>query len=254
MSCLNPETIRQWYGSAKRILFITGAGISVDSGIPTYRGVAGLYDKTATEDGMPIEVALSGGMFQENPGLTWKYLLQIADACRGKTCNRGHQIIAELDERFDEVWVLTQNIDGFHKDAGSQNVIEIHGTMRQLRCTSCGAKNGISEIDPQQIPPACPGCRGAMRPDVVLFDEMLPTEATQTLYEQLGLGFDAIFVVGTSALFPYICNPVHQAASENCMTVEINPGKTELSGLVDIHLEMGATKGLQAFQDLVNTF
>ena len=83
MDRFHPEKIKQWSVSAERILLITGAGISVDSGIPTYRGVTGLYDQAGTEDGIPIEVALSGGMFQRNPDLTWKYLMQIANACRG---------------------------------------------------------------------------------------------------------------------------------------------------------------------------
>ncbi|MEC9094114.1 MAG: NAD-dependent protein deacylase [Planctomycetota bacterium] len=253
MDRFHPEKIKQWSVSAERILLITGAGISVDSGIPTYRGVTGLYDQAGTEDGIPIEVALSGGMFQRNPDLTWKYLMQIANACRGKKWNRGHQIIVELEENFKEVWVLTQNIDGFHQDAGSRNVIEIHGTMRRLRCTQCGRKRPVTEISPQAIPPACDVCDGVMRPDVVLFDERLPDDAVQTLEKQLVRGFDGILVVGTSALFPYISNPVQQADRESCLTVEINPAKTDLSNVVDFRLEMGATQGLQLLQDWITS-
>lgn len=237
--------IDQWANDVQRVLFITGAGISVDSGLPTYRGVAGLYDNKETEDGIPIEVALSGGMFSQRPELTWKYLMQIANACEGKTFNRGHHMIAEFEKRIREVWVLTQNIDGFHKDAGSKNVIEIHGTMRKLKCTACSFGCESSVIDDRSKIPDCPQCGQMLRPTVVLFDEMLPESEIETLHQQLQIGFDAIVVIGTSALFPYISNPVHMAASRNCLTVEINPLDTDLSGIVDVKLNVGATEGLE---------
>lgn len=237
--------IERWINDVHRVLFITGAGISLDSGLPTYRGVAGLYEDKETEDGIPIEVALSGGMFSERPQLTWKYLTQIANACEGKSFNRGHQIIAEIEDRIREVWVLTQNIDGFHKDAGSKNVIEIHGTMRRMRCTGCSYGCESSAIEDREKIPNCPQCGRMLRPAVVLFDEMLPETEMNSLQHQLNFGFDAIVVIGTSALFPYISNPVHIAASRNCLTVEINPEKTDLSNIVDIKLNVGATEGLE---------
>ena len=93
------------------ILFVTGAGISADSGLPTYRGIGGLYEQDGTEDGIPIEAALSGAMFQRDPALTWKYIHQIESACREAGPNRAHEAIAELERRFDRVWTLTQNVD-----------------------------------------------------------------------------------------------------------------------------------------------
>ena len=243
------EELSNWYSPDKRILFITGAGISVDSGLPTYRGVAGLYEEKETEDNVPIEVALSGGMFQSRPELTWKYLMQIGEACRCKTFNRGHLILAELEDCFEQVWVLTQNIDGFHLDAGSSNVIEIHGTMRRLVCTDCGEVTPMGELDVDHVPPVCKACHGMMRPDVVLFDERLPAEATEELQLQLQTGFDAVLVVGTSALFPYISHPVHLANRSGSLTIEINPATTDLSSLVDFKLDLPATEGLQLFQD-----
>jgi len=245
MKGFSQTEIDQWVNDVHRVLFITGAGISVDSGLPTYRGVAGLYENKGTEDGIPIEVALSGGMFSERPQVTWKYLMQIADACEGKSFNRGHQIIAEIEDRIRDVWVLTQNIDGFHKDAGSKNVIEIHGTMRKMRCTGCSFGCDSSAMDDRSEIPKCPQCGQMLRPAVVLFDEMLPETEIGSLQRQLQLGFDAIVVVGTSALFPYISNPVHIAANRNCLTVEINPEETDLSNIVDIKLNVGATEGLE---------
>lgn len=250
---IDPEEIRTWCRDARRILFITGAGISVDSGLPTYRGVAGLYDNANTEDGVPIEVALSGQMFRRNPDLTWKYLMQIATACEGKSCNRGHEIIAEFQNHFDEVWVATQNIDGFHHDAGSRNVLEIHGTMRRLSCLDCDCQLQISDLTSRQVPPVCPECSGFMRPDVVLFGEMLPEKTLATYQAQLQQGFDAIILVGTSALFPYISSPIQIFAGTDCLTMEINPGETDVSNTVDIRLQTGATEGLEQLLQLVRS-
>lgn len=251
MKSFSQSEIQEWYKPSHRILFITGAGISVDSGLPTYRGVAGLYESTDTEDGFPIEAALSGNMFKRRPEITWKYLMQIANACRGKSCNRGHELIKELEKYFQDVWVLTQNIDGFHRDAGSENVIEIHGSMRRLRCEKCGSKSSASDWEERSIPPECDDCRSAMRPDVVLFGEMLPDDAAASYQSQISQGFDAIFAVGTTAVFPYIAGPIHQFAATDCLTVEINPGDTDLSGIVDIKLDTGATEGLESFVSLI---
>ena len=107
----------QLFKQAKDVFVVTGAGISADSGLPTYRGFGGLYDGKDTEDGMPIEEALSGTMFRNRPEITWRYLSQIEQTTRGATFNRAHSVLAEMEkdtDRFDQFWVLTQNIDGFH--------------------------------------------------------------------------------------------------------------------------------------------
>ncbi|HPM81943.1 MAG TPA: Sir2 family NAD-dependent protein deacetylase, partial [Candidatus Anammoximicrobium sp.] len=97
-------------GDCRSLLFITGAGISADSGLPTYRGIGGLYDVDLTEDGLAIEDILSGPMIRQDPELTWKYLIQIARAARGSRYNRGHEVIAEMEQHFERVWTLTQNV------------------------------------------------------------------------------------------------------------------------------------------------
>src|SRR5512134_814058 len=105
--------------AAPRVLFITGAGISADSGLPTYRGIGGLYEERVTDEGMPIEALLSGDMFRARPEVTWKYLHQIELACRGAEPNRGHEVLAQLEERLERCVVFTQNVDGLHRAAGS---------------------------------------------------------------------------------------------------------------------------------------
>ncbi|MBN1612305.1 MAG: NAD-dependent protein deacylase, partial [Polyangiaceae bacterium] len=109
------DQVTGWLEVARRVLFITGAGISADSGLPTYRGVGGLYNRGVTEDGMAIEEALSGDVFSSRPEVTWRYLRQIEAACRDATCNRAHNVIALLERGPREIWVLTQNVDGFHR-------------------------------------------------------------------------------------------------------------------------------------------
>src|SRR5262245_63857330 len=96
---------------ARSVMFVTGAGMSADSGLPTYRGVGGLYEGGQTEEGIPIEEMLSGEMMQVKPEFTWKYLRQIEKTCRGAKFNRGHEVIAEFEKRLPRVWTLTQNVD-----------------------------------------------------------------------------------------------------------------------------------------------
>ncbi len=232
---------------AKRLLFITGAGISADSGLPTYRGIGGLYNDQTTEDDFPIETALSGSMLQANPAITWKYLHQIEHCCRGARFNEAHSIIAELQNHF-EVCVLTQNIDGFHRDAGSRNLIEIHGDIHDLHCTRCDYAMTVSDYSGLDLPPSCPRCRAPVRPRVVLFGEMLPTHAIQQLYAELDEGFDLIFSIGTTSVFPYIAGPVVQASQMGIPTVEINPTDTNVSRFVTHKLAAGAADSMRAIR------
>lgn len=227
----------------RSILFVTGAGISADSGVPTYRGIGGLYDVEVTEEGLPIEEILSGPMFQMNPELTWKYLAQIADAARGATFNRAHQVIAEMEQHFLRVCTLTQNVDGFHRLAGSTNVIEIHGDMHSLSCTECSFRVWLDGTEEVVVPPRCPECSAVLRPDVVLFGEMLPEDALSHLRRELEM-VDIVISVGTSGLFPYIQEPVIAARAYGVPTVEINPGETVLSSAVDYRLALGAAEAL----------
>jgi NAD-dependent deacetylase len=231
---------------ARSVLFITGAGISAESGIPTYRGIGGLYNDQPAEESMPIEEVLSGPTFQAQPALTWKHLQRIENACRGAKFNRAHEILARFERSFERCWVLTQNVDGFHRSAGSKNVIDIHGDLHELRCTQCPFAERVADYTHLAPCPMCPKCGAVLRPDVVLFGELLPLEKTQLLKQQLRKGFDVVFSIGTSSLFPYITYPVMEAAQEGRATVEINPGRTSLSHLVDVRLQAGAVAACEA--------
>ncbi len=231
--------------NCRRVLCITGAGISAESGVPTYRGIGGLYNDRLTDLELPIEEVLSGEMMRRNPAVTWKYLSQIENACRGARPNRAHQILARMEQLFDSVCILTQNVDGFHQAAGSTNVIDIHGTMHHIFCPHCGYTLPDADYARLTIPPQCPECRRVMRPDVVLFGEFLPPEKTVRLAGELNRGFDIVFSIGTTSTFPYISSPVIHAAQKGVPTVEINPTETAISALVAYRIGRGAGEALQ---------
>lgn len=231
---------------AKSVLFITGAGLSADSGLPTYRGIGGLYNDADAESGLPIEELLSGRQFRADPARTWKYLAEIGKAGRGKTPNRGHQVMAEMEKHFDRVWVLTQNVDGFHRMAGSQNVIDIHGDLHNLRCTACDHRCQAGDYTTMKLPPKCEKCAAVLRPDVVLFGESLPMDAMTTLRREERTGFDVVFSVGTTSVFPYIAGPVLDAYQRRKASVEINPGDTDVTEFVTVKLPLKAAAALHA--------
>jgi NAD-dependent deacetylase len=232
-----------------RLLFITGAGLSADSGLPTYRGVAGLYsDDGRTPEGWRVEEVNSGTMMKIRPEVTWNSLRRVVSACEGATFNRGHQVIAEMQSHFRDVWVFTQNVDGFHTSAGSRQVIDIHGDIHHLICSRsrCTWKDTVTEFSHLAELPRCPFCNSVIRPNIVLFDEYLPVEKLSRLDREREIGFDIVFSVGTSSLFPYIIEPIEDAKERGIPTVEINPGETEVSDLIDFKIRAGAAESLDA--------
>jgi NAD-dependent deacetylase len=234
---------------ARRVLFITGAGLSADSGLPTYRGVGGLYNTDSTEEGLPIEVLLSGQMLQEDPATCWRYIAQIEEACRGAEPSSGHRFMAWLEQQREGVLVLTQNVDGLHRSAGSKSLIEIHGTIHRLFCRGCDWTEQVADYSELDIPPACPSCGELVRPDVVLFGEMLPPRAVRWLHAELEQGFDLVFSVGTTSVFPYIAEPVRRTNWAGGLTVEINPGDSAVSGVVHHRIQARGAPVLEALKE-----
>ena len=230
---------------ARSALFITGAGISADSGLPTYRGVGGLYDSETTEEGLRIEDALSGEVFSMRPDITWKYLIQIEENCRGAQPNAAHRAIACLERHLDRVMVFTQNVDGLHRAAGSHEIVEIHGNLQELMCTACSHEEAATDMSQREVPPLCPSCGAVLRPKVVLFGEALPEDELDRFIEAFQEGFDIVFSIGTSSIFPYIVQPVVLAAASGIPTVEINPARTKLSDTVDYYLPLGAAEAMR---------
>lgn len=233
--------------AARRVAVLSGAGMSADAGLPTYRGVNGLYNDIEIEQNMPIEKILHAYTLARNPGLTWKYIAQIDSACRAAGPHDGHRVLAAWDARF-ELWVVTQNVDGFHRAAGSRNLIELHGNLSRLYCCACQADFVNLDFDLAVLPPRCTYCDGLVRPAVVLFGELLPQRAVSHYERELARGFDVMIAIGTTAAFPYIAQPLLSAGTRGCVTVEINPDRTTLSHDVTYHLNGPAREVLVALE------
>jgi NAD-dependent deacetylase len=240
------DQVAKLLASSGRVLFVTGAGLSADSGLPTYRGLGGLYEHVNTPDGMPIEAVLSAETFRRQPELTWKYLLQVEQTCRGATYNAAHRIIAQLEQERGGITVLTQNVDGFHQRAGSSNVIDIHGNLHEIVCTRCRRRRKVTSYAGLAPVPRCASCGAVERPDVVLFGESLPEEKLAWLLRELGHGFDLVISVGTSGAFPYIRLPMMRAQVFGWPSVDINPVESAMTTYAEHHLPMRAATACEA--------
>ena len=215
------------------MLILTGAGISAESGVPTFRGGGG----ATLWRGMPFEQLSSAEMVKKDLSLVWEwfdYRLGIVGECAP---NAGHLTIAEvqISDRFDELTLVTQNVDGLHAQAGSVDPIELHGNIQQARCLSCGLIGNLNEIVVGQRPPVCPECAADMRPNVVLFGEFLPAAAIEKAVERAA-SCDVCLVVGTSALV-YPANSLPEIAKRSgAFVAEINPEETQLTSSCDVSI------------------
>ena len=242
----------QILANAQNILFITGAGLSADSGLAIFRGPGGLYENGCIE-GVPIGEALSGPYFRQDPSLLWRWFAPSGRNMSSGRPNRGHEVITLFEQHRERVWVLTQNVDGFHTAAGSKNVIEIHGNMHRLLCVSCSYTVTVEDYSGLEIPPKCPDCAGVVRPNIVLFGENLPVDATEARERELQQGFEVLMYVGTTALFPYIFDPILEARrQEEVRTIEINPTDTQFTRFFDVKIALGAAEALDAIWDILS--
>jgi NAD-dependent deacetylase len=222
-------------GRVRSVGAITGAGVSAESGIPTYRGKGGIYDDPVEGD-RTVE-ALSGWTLARDPDRTWRAIAALARHARGAFPNAGHLALVEIERRAERFCLLTQNVDGLHRRAGSSNVIDIHGDIFATRCTGCGRRDRKDDIDRLAAAPRCAACAAVLRPDAVLFGEMLPADKVARMHAELvAASPELVLVAGTSALFPYIVSPVEHACRRGRLTVEVNPEPTALSDLVDFAL------------------
>ena len=234
------ESIKEQIKDFKRIVFVTGAGISQESGIPTFRGKDGLwrnYDamKLATIDA-----------FYKDPKLVWEWYNERRRNIFSANPNQGHIAISEL-EKYADVTVLTQNVDGLHQKAGSSKILELHGSIIKIKCTVCEFKDEmINEF--YDIPPLCK-CGNILRPDVVWFGESLPQDIWKNAII-LASQCDLMVIVGTSLVVsPANTLPIY-AKQNNATLIEINPEKTEISSEMNLVLRNISEKTLPEFVSL----
>lgn len=208
---------------------ISGAGISRESGIRTYRGQGGLYDDP--DEGDRTIEALSGPTLAVDPDRTWRVVAELARQSLAAVPNPAHHALARIEQRVEHFVLLTQNVDGLHRLAGSRNVIEIHGDVFATRCLSCRRSGRLERESLAGLvrTPRCPDCDGLLRPDAVLFGEMIPEERYGRLVAEFHTRSpDLLIVAGTSAPFPYITEPVRVANQRGRLTIEVNPEETVL--------------------------
>jgi NAD-dependent deacetylase len=218
---------------ARAVGAITGAGISRESGIPTYRGRGGIYDDPA--EGERTVESLSGSTLATDPDRTWRAIAGLARAAAGAEPNAAHRALVEIESRVERFVLLTQNVDRLHQRAGSRNVIDIHGDVFATRCLACSAAGRLEthELARLERTPRCTRCAGPLRPDAVLFEELLPPDKVQRLHDEFyRRPPEVVIVAGTSAMFPYVTEPVVQARHRGNLTIEINPEPTALSEVV----------------------
>lgn len=231
------ENISENIRRSKKIVFVTGAGISQESGIPTFRGKDGLWRKY---DAMQLATI---DAFYTNPQLVWEWYNERRSNIFLAQPNAGHKAIADL-EKYVEISVLTQNIDGLHQRAGSSNVFELHGSIIRIKCTECNYKEETTK-EFKLVPPYCK-CGNMLRPDVVWFGEPLPQKTWQQAMIQASL-CDIMVIVGTSLVVsPANTLPIY-AKQNNAFLIEINPEKTIMTSDMDYSVRSSSAKALPEF-------
>jgi NAD-dependent deacetylase len=236
------ESIADKLQQAEKIVFVTGAGISQESGIPTFRGKDGLWRKY---DAMQLATI---DAFYENPKLVWEWYEERRKNILAAKPNAGHYTIANL-EKFKQIRVLTQNIDGLHQRAGSNQVYELHGSIITIKCTVCDFKEKITGSF-SELPPICK-CGKMLRPDVVWFGEALPQDVWSKAMMQAN-SCNVMFVVGTSlAVSPANLLPVY-AKQNGATIVEVNPEETPMSKSMDLSIRSTSAKALPELLSIVD--
>ena len=210
----------------ENIAVLTGAGISAESGIPTFRGEEGLWKKYRAEE------LATPGAFARDPHLVWEWYDWRREIIGSKKPHAGHAVLASWESLFPGMHIITQNIDGFHSLAGSKNILELHGNIWKLRCTREGTvtENHTTPLD--YIPPLCPDCGALQRPHVVWFGESLDMAVLDRAF-RLSSACDVMFIIGTSAVVQPAASLPMAAMENRALTVEINPQSTPLSSHVD---------------------
>ncbi len=218
------ELIKDHIKNIKKIAFVTGAGISQESGIPTFRGKDGFWRNYD-----PMKLATIDA-FYDNPKLVWEWYNDRRRNIFAAQPNLGHKAISEL-EKFVKVVVLTQNIDGLHQKAGSTEVLELHGSIIKIKCSVCDFKDEIM-TEFSEIPPLCK-CGNILRPDVVWFGESLPQDVWQKAMI-VANQCDLMIIAGTSLVVsPANTLPIY-AKQNNAILIEVNPENTEMSSEMDL--------------------
>jgi NAD-dependent deacetylase len=227
---------------SRKVVAFTGAGISVESGIPDFRGAGGLWEKFDPAEYATIEAFLA------NPQKVWAMLKEMGDLLESSRPNAAHRSLARLEEMGHLRSVITQNIDHLHQEAGNKRVIEYHGSHKNLICIQCGRRYPKEEVRFESLPPRC-ACSGVLKPTVVFFGEPIPWGAHLQAVEE-ARNCEVMLVIGTSAVVSPACDIPVLAKKAGAAIVEINLEETALTGSVsDWILKGPAGRIMQAVMD-----
>lgn len=232
------DNLRNLLERASLVTALTGAGISAESGIPTFRGPEGLWNSYRAEDLATPEA------FSRDPELVWRWYDWRRGIVAQARPNAAHLGLAEL-ERRQRVTVITQNVDGLHRTAGSRELIEVHGNIWKVRCTSCAVIAANTEVPLAVVPPRCGRCGAMVRPHIVWFGEALDPYDFQRSVE-MSRSADVFLVIGTSGLVQPAASLAGVAKTGGATVVEINPDATPNTSLADLVFPERATRVFEA--------
>jgi NAD-dependent deacetylase len=223
------DAVRNWLRDASSVAVLTGAGVSAESGVPTFRGEQGLWKQYRAEE------LATPGAFARDPKLVWEWYDWRRSLIAQAKPNPGHYALAEAESRARKFTLITQNVDGLHERAGSRNVLRLHGSIWMLRCLECKREAEDRRSPLPEIPPRCQ-CGGMLRPGVVWFGEPLPSRIWQEA-EQAARSADLFLLIGTSAVVYPAAGLATMAKSAGARVVEINIAETGFSDGIDEFLQ-----------------
>jgi NAD-dependent deacetylase len=234
MKTSTPDKLAELLQNSSAAIALTGAGISVESGIPSFRGAHGLWTRYDPMEYAHIQAFLS------NPAKVWELLRELEDTIVKARPNPGHYALAELEKMGRLRAIITQNVDNLHQEAGSRHVTEFHGNARRFVCLRCGRAFDPKTLNFSQLPLYCP-CKGLIKPDIIFFGEEIPVAANKAAFE-LAEACDLMLVIGTSAAVMPANHLPYTAKNHGARIVEINPETTELTRrLTDYYFDESAS-------------
>lgn len=223
------DSLTEVLAGARRVAVLTGAGISAESGVPTFRGKDGLWRQYRAETLATPEA------FERDPTLVWQWYDWRRGLIAPVVPNPGHRVLAAWQDLFEDIAVITQNVDGLHEKAGSRNVVELHGNIWKVRCTREGTVSESLLTPLPEIPPRCPDCGALLRPHIVWFGEALDASLLERAFA-LSETCQVMFAVGTSAVVQPAASLPCAAGRAGAKVVEINLEPTPLTRSADIFL------------------
>jgi NAD-dependent deacetylase len=226
------EQAREWLAQAASVAVLTGAGVSAESGIPTFRGAGGLW-----KNYKPADLATPEA-FARDPRLVWEWYNWRRELIAKAAPNAAHLALAQLEIRKPGFTLITQNVDGLHDRAGSRRILKLHGDIWRMRCTVCGANWPDRRAPLPSIPPHC-HCGGLARPAVVWFGEPLP-DGMMNEAEHASASAEVFLVIGTSAVVYPAAGLIPHASQSGAKVIEINLDPTPFSAMVDCALQGAA--------------